>query len=147
MSLAKGAAVDDDIEDNADTGLLDPEDTLDDRNPYDEGYSPPERAQAIDKWGTTAREVAEGEGLSARLAREVPDLSDGDSDGLGDTEDTDGELLDDEVGDFRAGRLVATNEGFGADTDSELYASDVGIDGGAASAEEAAVHVVNPRDY
>jgi hypothetical protein len=141
----KGAAVDDDIEDNADNGLLDPEDTLDDRDPYDEGYSPPERAQAIDKWGTTAREVAEGEGLDARLAREVPDISDDASDDLG---DTDGELIDDEVGDFRAGRLVATDEGFGADTDSELYASDVGIDGGAASAEEAAIHVVDdPREY
>jgi hypothetical protein len=139
--------VDDDIEDNADTGLLDPEDTLDDRNPYDEGYSPPERAQAIDKWGTTASEVASGEDISARLAREVPDLSDDDSDGLGDTNDTDGELIDDEVGSSRAGRLVATNEGFGADTDPELYASDVGIDGGAASAEEAAIHVINPRDY
>lgn len=137
--------MDDDIEDNADNGLLDPEDTLDDRDPYDEGYSPPERAQAIDKWGTTAREVAEGEGLDARLAREVPDISDDASDDLG---DTDGELIDDEVGDFRAGRLVATDEGFGADTDSELYASDVGIDGGAASAEEAAIHVVDdPREY
>jgi hypothetical protein len=143
----KGAAVHDDIEDNADTGVLDPEDTLDDRNPYDEGYSPPERAQAIDRWGTTAREVAEGEDLDARLAREIPDVRDNDDDGLGDTVDTDGELIDDEVGDFRAGRLVATNEGFGADTDSELYASDVGIDGGAASAEEAAVHVINPKDY
>ncbi|MBP2325727.1 hypothetical protein JOF56_006112 [Kibdelosporangium banguiense] len=138
----------DDIEDDADTGVLDPEDTLDDRNPYDEGYSPPERARAIEGFGTTAREVAEGEDLGHRLAREVPDLFDNESDdGLGDSEDTDGELIDDEVGDFRAGRLVATNEGFGADTDAELYASDVGIDGGAASAEEAAVHVVNPRDY
>lgn len=139
--------MDHDIEDNADTGLLDPEDTLDDRNPYDEGYSPPERAQAMDKWGTTAREVARGEDISARLAREVPELSDDESDGLGDTADTDGELIDDEVGSWRAGRLVATNEGFGADADAELYASDVGIDGGAASAEEAAVHVVDPRDY
>jgi hypothetical protein len=143
----KGDAVDDDIEDNADKGLLDPEDTLDDRDPYDEGYSPPERAQAIDKWGTTAREVAEGEDLDARLAREVPEVADDSGDDLGDSDDTDGELIDDEVGDFRAGRLVATDEGFGADTDSELYASDVGIDGGAASAEEAAIHVVDPRDY
>jgi hypothetical protein len=139
--------MDDDIEDNADNGLLDPEDTLDDRDPFDEGYSPPERAQATEGWGTTAAETAEGESLDGRLAREVPDVSyDEDDDGLGDTEDTDGELLDDEVGESRSGRLVATNEGFGADTDEELYASDVGIDGGAASAEEAAVHVINPRD-
>ncbi|MEV4316840.1 DUF5709 domain-containing protein [Actinocrispum sp. NPDC049592] len=140
--------MDDDIEDNADNGLLDPEDTLDDRNPFDEGYSPPERAQAINDWGTTARETADGESLGGRLAREVPDLSyDEDDDDLGDTTDTDGELLDDEVGDDRSGRLVATDEGFGPDTDDQLFASDVGIDGGAASAEEAAIHLVNPSDY
>jgi hypothetical protein len=139
--------VDNDTEDNADRGLLDVEDTLDDRDPFDEGYSPPERAQATEGWGTTAREVAEGESLQGRLNREVPDLADDGTDGLGDAEDTDGELIDDEVGDSRAGRLVASNEGFGADTDEELYANDVGIDGGAASAEEAAVHVINPRDH
>ncbi len=140
--------MDDDIEDNADNGLLDPEDTLDDRDPFDEGYSPPERAQATEGWGTTARETAEGESLGGRLAREVPDLSyDEDDDDLGDTTDTDGELLDDEVGDYRSGRLVATDEGFGSDTDDQLFASDVGIDGGAASAEEAAIHLINPRDY
>ena len=137
--------VDDDIEDNADNGILDPEDTLDDRDELAEGYSPPERAQATEGWGTTAHETAEGESWAGRLAREVPDLADDvDDDGLGDTEDTDGELIDDEVGDVRAGRLVATDEGFGEDTDEELYASDAGIDGGAASAEEAAVHVIDP---
>lgn len=40
--------------------------------------------------------------------------------------------------------FVASDEGFGADTDEELYASDAGVDGGAASAEEAAVHVIDP---
>lgn len=135
----------DDSEDRADDGILDPEDTLDDRDELAEGYSPPERAQATEGWGTTARETAEGESWEARLAREVPDVSsDDDGDGLGDSEDTDGELVDDEVGDVRAGRLVATDEGFGEDSDEELYASDAGIDGGAASAEEAAVHVIDP---
>ncbi|WP_439382966.1 DUF5709 domain-containing protein [Amycolatopsis lexingtonensis] len=135
----------DDSEDRADDGILDPEDTLDDRDELAEGYSPPERAQATEGWGTTARETAEGESWEARLAREVPDDSaDDDGDGLGDSEDTDGELVDDEVGDVRAGRLVATDEGFGEDSDEELYASDAGIDGGAASAEEAAVHVIDP---
>jgi Family of unknown function (DUF5709) len=138
--------VDNDIEDNADNGLLDPEDTLDDRDPLDEGYSPPERSRGTEDWGTTARETATGEDWAGRLAREVPDLAEDATDGLGDAEDTDGELLDDEVGDLRAGRLVASDEGFGADTDEELYATDAGIDGGAASAEEAAVHIVNPRD-
>jgi hypothetical protein len=137
--------VDDDIEDNADNGLLDPEDTLVDGDPLDEGYSPPERPWAVNDWGTTAREESTGESLEGRLSRELADLSDDDGDGLGDATDTDGELLDDEVGNLRAGRLVATDEGFGADSDEELYASDIGIDGGAASAEEAAIHVIEPR--
>jgi uncharacterized protein DUF5709 len=137
--------VDDDIEDNADNGLLDPEDTLEDRDPLDEGYSPPEKPWAVNDWGTTAREEATDESLDGRLARELADLADDDGDGLGDATDTDGELLDDEVGTYRAGRLVATDEGFGPDTDEELYASDIGIDGGAASAEEAAIHVIEPR--
>jgi hypothetical protein len=71
-------------------------------------------------------------------------VTDDGGDGLGDAADTDGEPWDDEVGDVRAGRLVASDEGFGEDTDEELYASDAGIDGGAASAEEAAVHVIDP---
>ncbi|WIX82511.1 DUF5709 domain-containing protein [Amycolatopsis carbonis] len=138
--------MDDDIEDNADTGVLDPEDTLEDGDPYDEGYSPPEKPLAVREWGMTAAEELAGESWEGRLAREVPDLAYDDSDDLGDTTDTDGELLDDEVGDARAGRLVAQDAGFGPDTDEELYASDAGIDGGAASAEEAAVHIVTPRD-
>lgn len=138
--------MDDDIEDNADTGLLDPEDTLEDLDPYDEGYSPPERPLATRDWGATAAEEATGESWAGRLARESPDVTATSGDGLGDTTDTDGELLDDEVGDLRAGRLVATNEGFGPDIDAELHATDIGIDGGAASAEEAAMHVVDPRE-
>lgn len=44
---------------------------------------------------------------------------------------------------MRAGRLVAPDMGFGADTEAELTADDVGIDGGAASAEEAAIHIID----
>ncbi|MGW4485038.1 DUF5709 domain-containing protein [Amycolatopsis sp. NPDC004368] len=140
--------MDDDIEDNADTGVLDPEDTLEDGDPYDEGYSPPERPYEVDEFGTTPEEEREGESWEGRLSRELPDVRPDEGDDLGDTEDTDGELLDEELGDFRAGRLVAANEGTGEDTDDELYATDIGIDGGAASAEEAAIHVVDdPEDY
>jgi hypothetical protein len=145
--MPKGAVVKDDTKDVGDDGIQDPEDALEDGDPLDQGYSPPERPLAINDWGTTAREESTGESWDSRLAREVPDVTDDDSDDLGDVEGTDGELLDDEVGDFRAGRLVATDEGATSDTDEELYATDVGIDGGAASAEEAAVHVINPRDY
>jgi Family of unknown function (DUF5709) len=127
---------------------LEPEDTLNDRgvvDVLDEGYSPAERPWVGDGWGTTAREEAEGEDLDARLARELPDRfgDDDDGDGLGDSTDSDGELLDDEVGGARSGRLVAEDEGGVTDEDEELYAVDIGIDGAGASAEEAAVHVVD----
>ncbi|GAA1263856.1 DUF5709 domain-containing protein [Pseudonocardia aurantiaca] len=133
--------------DEDDSGLLEPEDSLDDRgvgDVLDEGYSPRERPLAVDDWGTTADEEAAGEPLDARLAREQREDGDydGDYDGLGDSSDTDGELFDDEVGDVRAGRLVASDQGGTFDTDGELYATDVGIDGAASSAEEAAVHLV-----
>ena len=126
---------------------LDVEDTLDGRgvvDVLDEGFSPAERPWIGDGWGTTAREAATGEDLDARLARELPDQTDlDDGDGLGDSSDSDGELLDDEVGYARSGRLVASDEGGVPDTDEELYAVDIGIDGAGASAEEAAVHVVS----
>ena len=129
---------------------LDQADTLDDRgvaDPLDEGWSPAERPWASDDYGTTAREAAEGEDLDHRLARELPDISaDEEGDGLGDSEDSDGELLDGEVGEARSGRLVASDEGGVTDDDPELWASDIGIDGAGASAEEAAVHVVPDED-
>ncbi|MHA6630670.1 DUF5709 domain-containing protein [Pseudonocardia sichuanensis] len=131
--------------DEDDSGVLEPEDSLDDRgvrDVLDEGWSPPERPWAVTGWGTTAREEAGGESLEARLARELPDGVVWDGDGLGDTSDTDGELRDDEVGDVRAGRLVAADGAYG----DELFARDAGIDGGAASAEEAAVHLVTERN-
>ena len=126
------------------SGQLGAAETLDDRgvaDPLDEGWSPAERPWASNDWGTTSREEAGDEPLDARLARELPEAREWLGDDLGDTSDTDGELLDDEVGDARAGRLVTSAGTF--DDDEELYALDAGIDGGAASAEEAAVHVVS----
>jgi hypothetical protein len=132
------------------SGLLEAEDTLDGargvRDVLDTGWSPPERPWAVEDWGTTEAEESAGESLAGRLARELGDGTDDDGDGLGDTTDTDGELLDDEVGDVRAGRLVDADGGAADDTDAELYADDEGIDGAAASAEEAAVHVVRDRE-
>ena len=126
---------------------LEPEDTLVDRgvvDVLDEGFSPPDRPWTGDGWGTTAREEAEGESLDGRLARELPARGyDEDGAGLGDSSDSDGELRDDEVGSTRSGRLVAEDNGGVGDTDDELFATDTGIDGAGASAEEAAVHVVS----
>jgi hypothetical protein len=129
-----------------DAGLLDAEDTLVNdgvADPLDRGWSPPERPWAVDHTGVTAAERREGETLDQRLAEELPDLVAPDGDGLGDCYGTDGELLDNEVGSARSGRLVAPDEGAHEDEESALVATDVGIDGAAASAEEAAMHIVD----
>ncbi|SDM76279.1 DUF5709 domain-containing protein [Actinacidiphila guanduensis] len=138
----------DDREIREDAGPLEPEDTLEDRglvDVLDEGYSPPERPFAVEDVGTTDSEQHTGESLDSRLARERPDTRPPDGDGLGDAADTDGELLDPEAGDLRSGRLVAPDEGAHSRRDG-VSGEDVGIDGGAASAEEAAVHVVQDAD-
>ncbi|MGW5852458.1 DUF5709 domain-containing protein [Streptomyces sp. NPDC055254] len=107
----------------------------------DEGYSPPEKPLGVTKHGTTAAEQAEGEGLDARLSQELPEVAAWEGDGIGDVPDGEGEPVDVEAGLARAGRLVAPDEGAHPDTVKELTAQDRGIDGGAASAEEAAMHV------
>lgn len=127
-----------------DSGVLEPDESLDDSrigDVLDEGYSPPERPWEIDGWGFTAREASGHESLDGRLSRELPDVMVEDGDGLGDTSDTDGEVYDSEVGRARSGRLT-TYDGTADDLEL-LVAVDVGVDGGAASAEEAAVHVVS----
>jgi hypothetical protein len=126
---------------DTDSGLLEPDESLEDvrvDDVLDEGYSPPERPYAVDDWGFTAREASGHESLDGRLAREIPEADGFRGDGLGDVADTDGELYDDEVGTERAGRLT----GYSDNDDEYMLAVDVGVDGGAASAEEAAVHVV-----
>lgn len=129
-----------------DAGLLDAEDTLVTdgvADPLDRGWSPPERPWAVEHTGVTAAERLRGETLDQRLAEELPDIPYPDGDGIGDSPDTDGEPLDNEVGDLRSGRLVAPDEGSHEDEESGLIATDVGIDGAAASAEEAAMHIVD----
>ncbi|MFE9098881.1 DUF5709 domain-containing protein [Streptomyces sp. NPDC007264] len=129
-----------------DAGLLDAEDTLDTdgvSNPLERGWSPPERPWAVEHVGVTAAERQRGETLDQRLAEEVPDIAVPDGDDIGDSPDSDGEPLDNEVGGARSGRLVAPDEGAHEDEESGLIATDVGIDGAAASAEEAAVHIVD----
>jgi hypothetical protein len=133
-----------------DTGVLEPQDTLEDMHGIpdvlDTGWSPAERPWGVLDWGTTPWEEVTGESLAGRLARELPQPQATDGDGLGDASDTDGELLDFEVGGQRAGRLIDAEAGRWGDVDPELYAFDVGIDVGAASAEEAAVHIVPDTD-
>lgn len=125
--------------------LLEPEESLDSEQTgieLDEGYSAPESPRELGAWGLTEREARTHESLARRLAREVPDVTDRwDGDGIGDSADTDGEVIDDQVGDMRAGRLVAIDID-PTDSTTDYRAHDVGIDGGAASAEEAAMHIV-----
>ncbi|MEU8033157.1 DUF5709 domain-containing protein [Streptomyces sp. NPDC049099] len=133
-------------EEQEDAGPLDLQDAVDERtydDILDEGYSPPERPLGVTRQGTTAAEQHEGETLDERLAQEVPDAQPAAGDDIGDLPGGEGEPLDPEAGESRAGRLVAPDEGAHPDTVKEEVARDVGIDGGAAGAEEAAVHVVD----
>jgi hypothetical protein len=155
-------------QDLEDYEVQDSTDTLDGapgNDPLDRGVVPPERWSAGIRYGTTAEEQEEGESLDQLLAEEEPDdtleltedeLEDDEEDeedieeydaedDAGD-EDVDGLLLDDGP-DPRAGRLVAEDEGAHPDEEEDLVASDVGIDGGGATAEEAAMHVVEEDDY
>ena len=104
--------------------------------PLDEGYSPPEKWSVGQGYGNTPLEEELGETLDQRIAQEEPEP---DPYAEEDVEDID----DGEVGNARAGRLVAPDEGAGEDEDAEMFADDAGIDGAGASAEEAAMHVVN----
>jgi hypothetical protein len=116
---------------------------VDDRGlpePLDEGYSPPEKWSAAQGFGNTPLEEQMGETLDQRLQQEVPEPDPYEQAEL--EADPDEEDVDDEVGDVRAGRLVAPDEGVHVDQEKDLVAEDVGIDGAAASAEEAAVHVI-----
>jgi len=124
-----------------DEDQLQPTDTLNDRGVddlLDEGYSPPEKWSAGEGFGTTPDEALRGESLDQRIAQEEPDADPYAEDG----EDVGGP----EVGVVRSGRLVAPDEGAHSDDDEELVAEDVGFDGAAASAEEAAVHVVDDEE-
>ena len=133
-----------------DDNQLQPEDTLIDRgidDVLDEGYSPPERLYGRGALGPR-------ESIDQKLAeQELDPLS-----RIGNPFDPDEQQRSDEaereiefprrreVGRVRAGRLVAPDKGFGEDAEAELVAEDVGISGGAASAEEAAIHVIENGD-
>jgi hypothetical protein len=132
----------DDIEDD---GVLDASDTLDDdavADPLDVGIAAADRWTGANRFGTTAAEQREGESLDQRLAEEEPDTS------LDDEDDDDEDELTRRGYDAepRAGRLVAEDEGLGPDDEADSVAYDVGIDSGGASAEEAAMHIVDDPD-
>ena len=143
--------------DLTDYEVLDASDTLDGDpgdDPLDRGVAAPQRWSAAIRHSSTAAEQQAGESLDQLLAAEEPDVADEvDDEPIGDIagdedagdEDVDGLLLDDGP-DARAGRLVAEDEGAHPDEEADLVARDTGIDGGGATAEEAAVHVVEDDD-
>jgi len=142
-------------EDLVDYEVLDTSDTLagppgDD--PLDRGVATPEHWSAPMRSGGTADKQAEGESLEELLAEEEPDV---DEEGYGRDEfsDLDENAPRDDVRrslredspDRRAGRLISGN----ADDyaiyldDGQAVGIDAGIDSGGATAEEAAVHVLD----
>ncbi|MET8910629.1 DUF5709 domain-containing protein [Micromonospora sp. NPDC004551] len=125
-----------------DDGVLDASDTLDDDrvgDPLDTGIVATDHWTAANRFGTTPAEERAGESLAQLLAQEEPDI------------DPYAEVGDDEdeltrrgyEREARTGRLVAEDAGFGEDEQADAVAWDAGIDGGAASAEEAAMHLVD----
>jgi len=113
-------------------------DTLIDRgvdDVLDEGYIAPDNWSPAQGFGNTLAEMRQGENLDMRVKQEEPEAEAPDDSPW----NPDGESR--EVGSVRAGRLVDTGE-----RDHESVAFSVGIDGGAASAEEAAMHVITPED-
>ncbi|KUF14865.1 MULTISPECIES: DUF5709 domain-containing protein [Streptomyces] len=138
-----------DNEEQEDAAPLDLQDALEERtydDMLDEGYSPPEKPLGVTKTGTTAAEQHEGESLDERLRQETPETEPPPGDGIGDLPGGAGEPLHPETGTGRSGRLVAPDEGAHPDTTKELVADDAGIDGGAAGAEEAAMHEVSEEE-
>lgn len=129
-----------------------------DEDALDAGYSPPDSARGSYAHGVTAAEQSVNETIDQRMRQEEPDAAwsddeptSRDSDRVGgDDPDAiaaeDDWIGDSEVGDARAGRLVSPDEGSHEDTDNQAWGRDVGVDGGAASAEEAAVHIIGSDD-
>jgi hypothetical protein len=140
------------------------------QNLYDTSWVPPDRPPKHGDFGTTLAEQRAGESLDARLAEEEPDVFAGLDEvsrsataGAAEPAAIEADAEDPAVvaslraaggdldfpapsyaeADPRSGRLVADDEGAHPHEQSELVARDVGISGAGASAEEAAVHIID----
>ena len=130
-----------------DAGLLDAEDTLENdgvADPLDRGWSPPERplgGGALRRDGGRAPRGRDAGPAARRGAAGPPPPGRRRHSGIptGHGRGTPGQR----GRAARSGRLVAPDEGAHEDEEEALVATDVGIDGAAASAEEAAVHIVD----
>jgi hypothetical protein len=92
-------------------------------DPLDAGYIPPDRPYGLDDPDVTPAGQLESESLGDRLRREQPE-----------------ETFTDTA---RSGRISIADEGAAMETPDAMDGVDEGLDGGAASAEEAAVHYVD----
>ncbi len=142
-------------QDLGDYEVLDGSDTLDGDpgdDPLDRGVAAPDRWTAAMRYALDGEE--DSESLDELLAEEEPDLDDEDDDNWDEnaTGSDVSRLERDYDADPRAGRLVTGDEDTDdpvdtlRDTEADLVARDNGIDGGAASAEEAAVHLIGDPD-
>jgi hypothetical protein len=123
---------------------LQPEETLLDRgvdDVLDEGYVTGENWSPAQGFGNTPAEMRQGETLEMRLTQEYQEPVKLEGPWNPDPSEPR------EVGHGRAGRLVDANGGLpGLDVEATSVATDVGIDGGAATAEEAAMHIIDDYD-
>jgi hypothetical protein len=152
-------------EDLEDYEVLDTSDTLcgapgDD--PLDRGIATPERWSLAIRYGSTIDEQRSAGSIDRWLIQEDPDDSpDDDSRPAGVSRDEDGVSWDENAtdGDIdrlradagpdpRAGRLITAADGTAVylDTGVGQVARDAGIDGGGATAEEAALHLLADGD-
>lgn len=138
-----------------DEDQLQPEDTLDGtRDPLDVGYQTADRLQGTTAWGTTAEEQRTDETIEQRIRQEEPDPHS--AYGAPDNEsglDVDPRLGGDDpdsipadrdwVGDSSepVTRLVAPDEGQGADTERDSVARSTGVPD--SSPEGSAMHYVD----
>ena len=98
----------------------------------DEGYTTPDHWSAAQGFGNTPAEMRQGETIDQRVKQEQPEKKPVDRDWNSSKEDR-------QVGTERAGRLMQVQGPGGEAT----LGSDVGRSGGAASAEEAAMHIIS----
>jgi len=98
----------------------------------DEGYIAPDNWSPAQGFGNTPEEMRQGETLEQRIRQEIPEP-------VPDVENWNPNNEKREVGAERAGRLMHV-QGSGRE---DTLGVDVGISGGAASAEEAAMHIIS----
>lgn len=129
-----GTSADPETTAEGDTDQLELDDMLLERGVgdlLDEGYSPPDRAPNRHRLETDLDQEL-GESLDEKLAEEEPEVWDTDPGPATGAREPD-----------RAGRLTAAEADATGRPAADTRAVDVGVAGGAASAEEAAMHLVD----